>query len=1018
MDLVGETLGHYQIIEELGKGGMATVYKAYQSNLQRHVAIKVLSPALAEDLDLVKRFLREARSAAALHHSNVIVIHDVGSEEDVHYIVSEYLEGMTLSQLLKQEQSLPPQRVLNIIRQIAEAMDYAHSRGYIHRDIKPSNIMVNPDQDDHVTLMDFGLVQVTGGSRITRTGYIMGTPDYMSPEQAKGEAIDHRTDIYSLGVTAYHMFTGKVPFEKPTPHAILLAHIMEEPPQMSLLNQQVSPEIEAVVLKAMAKEPGDRYEWSGDMVTDLETAIVRPGTFVAPMIPPTGPTQSATVVSASPAVSPAAAAPQPQTPPGGVTPYTQTPAGGVTPYPQTPPSGVTPYPQTPATGVPMPRAMPKWVWPLVVIGGFAVVAALIVVGILVGPSVIRLVSATDTPSVSPTPSATAAPVIQRFVVSPQEITQGESVTIEWQVTGVKSVSIAPGVADDTLPSGQVQHKPLEDTLYELILPNGERKSQQVKVKPAPGAPEVEVFEAIPQEPVRGARFQLSWKVAGTTTKCEISAGLGQSSPAVCPVGQLSLEAEKTTTYILTACNGERCHSRSVEVKVVPPSPTPTITPTATATEEPTSTVTEEISTPTLTNTPTPEPATPTPTPTRRPSTPIPTPTPGYGVLFSFEDWGTWKRGEQPYGELTQTQEQVKFGNYAAKLQYDFAGATDDFVVFVNLTNVSGQPDQITAHVYGDGSGHFVNAWIQDAKGEVWSIHLGKANHTGWKKLKGDIAPDLPWPSGHVFGPENDKIDYPIRFYGIVLDRPGSGSTEGEIYFDNIAFVRVGETSAEPDTTSTVDNGGDGTVQPGRIIFTVRVGESYSLYSTDPSWNKMVKAGDTTLALSTCSDNNTATTIDGTTFQLQGLAGHCTVAGTVDQCTSPNGLYRVNTNRAGSGYAVTMWRVSDNKQLEPSYQGSFNIHPGITWAPDSSHFLFSVHQSGYRGDVDKPGVHRVIAFKDSEWPVQYTPDGSYVFYLKPVNGAIADIFVSNPDGSNERNLTNSSVAFKMYPRWRR
>ena len=234
MDLIGRTLGQYEIVEPLGKGGMATVYKAYQASLQRHVAVKVLSPTLAEDPDLVHRFLREAKSAAALHHPSIVVIHDVGSEANTHYTVAEFLEGVTLAQLLDAESAgLSLDRILHIVRQVSDALDYAHARGYVHRDIKPSNIMVDPARNDHATLMDFGLVQVTGQSRITRTGFIMGTPDYMSPEQAKGDPVDRRTDIYSLGVTTYHMLAGNVPFAKPTPHAILMAHIMERPPTIS-----------------------------------------------------------------------------------------------------------------------------------------------------------------------------------------------------------------------------------------------------------------------------------------------------------------------------------------------------------------------------------------------------------------------------------------------------------------------------------------------------------------------------------------------------------------------------------------------------------------------------------------------------------------------------------------------------------------------------------------------------------------------------------------------------------------
>ena len=184
MNLVGTTLGQFQVIEELGRGGMATVYKAFQPALGRYVALKVLLPNLAQDERLVQRFLREARAAAALKHPHVITIYDIGSENDIHYIVTEYLDGLTLAQLLEQTGALGSDRVLHIVQQIADALDHAHHQGYIHRDIKPSNIMVDPARNDHVTLMDFGLVRVIGGSQITLSGTFVGTPDYMSPEQA------------------------------------------------------------------------------------------------------------------------------------------------------------------------------------------------------------------------------------------------------------------------------------------------------------------------------------------------------------------------------------------------------------------------------------------------------------------------------------------------------------------------------------------------------------------------------------------------------------------------------------------------------------------------------------------------------------------------------------------------------------------------------------------------------------------------------------------------------------------
>jgi hypothetical protein len=283
-------------------------------------------------------------------------------------------------------------------------------------------------------------------------------------------------------------------------------------------------------------------------------------------------------------------------------------------------------------------------------------------------------------------------------------------------------------------------------------------------------------------------------------------------------------------------------------------------------------------------------------------------------------------------------------------------------------------------------------------------------------MKGAIDPDRPWPSGPVFGPDNGAIDYPIRFYGIVLDRPGSGSQSGEIYIDDISVSQEAAGTPEPGATKTPSTGLPGTGQIGHIVFTVKAGGSYALYSVDLDWDKMVKIGDTDWERSTCSDANTASTVDGTVIRLREM-GRCSVAGTVDSCTSPNGQYRVYTNRKGDDYQVSLRRVSDDALLEGYYQGALNIHPGINWAPDSSHFLFTVHQSVYRADVGHAGYRQVIPFKDTTWPVEYTPDGAYLFYPKAVQGEIDDIFVVRPDGTGERNLTHSTLADKMCPRWR-
>jgi serine/threonine protein kinase len=994
MEPVVRTLGQFQIVAQVGKGGMATVYKAYQTNLQRYVALKVLSPRLADDLELVKRFLREARSAAALRHPNVMVIHDVVSEGDVHYIVSELLEGITLAQLLQQSGALHPERVANIIRQVASALDYAHSRGYIHRDIKPSNIMIGPDREDHATLMDFGLVQVPGDSRITRTGFIMGTPDYMSPEQAKGDPVDHRTDVYSLGVTLYHALTGIAPFAKSSPHAVLLAHIIEDPPPMSTAERQISSQVEAVVSRAMAKDPRDRYEWAGDLAADLETAVHHPEAFIAPPDRPSMYPQSPPTIQA-----------QQSRQYGGVERSGEQIVSSPSPY-------AVPSQPAPAAPSAADRRRVNWVWPVIGLASFAAIAVLAIFGILFWPQVRPLLLPMEPTAVaSLAATSTPAPQILLFEARPQEIVQGESVTLTWHVSGVDSVTIQPDVREGALPEDTLVHRPAETTTYRLELPGGQTREARVIVRPAPIAPAIAYFRAEPPEQVRGQQFTLSWQISGETDKVEIERG-SDVIQGLTATDQLTLIAEESTALVLHAYNGDLVSTERIEFTVIEPTPTSTYTPQPTPV--PTATPTPL---PTLPPTAT---ATPTVPPTPTPLPPTATPAPSSGVIYAFEDFGLWKRGDQPYGQFTQSQEQVQSGSYAGKLAYDFQAAepTDDFVVFSNPTWLGGQPNTITAWVYGDGSGHLVNAWIEDAQRQVWSVHLGAVSFSGWQQLSGLIDAGRPWPSGKVSGPDNGAIDYPIRFYAIVLDRPGAGPAVGQIYFDDIAVAQVA-VDTPPAETPTPQAGEPAPGQIGQIIFTVKVDETrYSLYTTDPAWSKALKIGDTDWNNSTCIESSgTAGTFDGASVGLRAVE-RCQIAGTVGSCPSPDGSYKVNTNNMGGRFSVVLFNVAENRIQEAYYEGPLNIYVGLNWAPDGSHFLFTADSSVYRADVGQPGVYRVIPYKDAEWPLQYSPDGSMVMFLKPVNGAIADVFVARPDGSGERNLTNASIAVKLCPRWRR
>lgn len=273
MELEGRRLGQYRIVEEVGRGAMAVVYKAYQPALERHVAIKVLPPQFAFDQEFVQRFLREARVAGELQHPNIIPIHEVAQADGHSFIVMPLLEGKTLDELMAERMQLPLLRVERIVQQVVGALDYAHERDVIHRDIKPANIVVDVGNDDDVTVMDFGLVRAAEGTPLTKTGTIVGTPEYMSPEQAEGGRVDHRTDIYSFGVVVFEMVTGRVPFSRSTPRGVLIAHMMEEPPSVSSIRPGVPESVDAAIRKALVKDRAERYRRAGEFGRELGLAI-------------------------------------------------------------------------------------------------------------------------------------------------------------------------------------------------------------------------------------------------------------------------------------------------------------------------------------------------------------------------------------------------------------------------------------------------------------------------------------------------------------------------------------------------------------------------------------------------------------------------------------------------------------------------------------------------------------------------------------------------------------------------
>ncbi|ASA21053.1 Stk1 family PASTA domain-containing Ser/Thr kinase [Paenibacillus donghaensis] len=270
--MIGHELGgRYQVIERIGGGGMALVYRAHDILLNRNVAIKVLRNQFVHDEEFIRRFRREAQSAASLSHSNVVSIYDVGQEDEVHYIVMEYIEGKNLNEIIKERAPLQVDESVRIAAQICDALDHAHQNQIIHRDIKPHNILIG--RNGRVKVTDFGIARAVTSTTITQTGSVIGSVHYFSPEHAKGVATGEKSDLYSLGIVLYQMLTGSLPFLGESPISIALKHLQEEFEEPRLLNPLIPQSVENVILKSMRKNPEERYQSAKQMLRDLETCL-------------------------------------------------------------------------------------------------------------------------------------------------------------------------------------------------------------------------------------------------------------------------------------------------------------------------------------------------------------------------------------------------------------------------------------------------------------------------------------------------------------------------------------------------------------------------------------------------------------------------------------------------------------------------------------------------------------------------------------------------------------------------
>jgi len=274
--LIGKTISNRYVVEEmLGQGGMSAVYKATDPNLKRVVAVKVIHSHLSSNPDFVKRFEEEAAAVAQLRHHGIIQVHDFNKDDDLYYMVLEFVPGETIQDHLKRlndsGRKLSPAKAIEYMASICDAVDYAHQRGMIHRDIKPANLMLTTT--GQVILMDFGIAKIVGGTRHTATGAVVGTAMYMSPEQIKGEQPDRRSDIYSLGVTLFEMVSGRPPFEADSAMTLMMMHVNDPVPNPQKLNPDVPDPLVTIINKALAKDPNNRYQTAAQMAAALRNAL-------------------------------------------------------------------------------------------------------------------------------------------------------------------------------------------------------------------------------------------------------------------------------------------------------------------------------------------------------------------------------------------------------------------------------------------------------------------------------------------------------------------------------------------------------------------------------------------------------------------------------------------------------------------------------------------------------------------------------------------------------------------------
>jgi serine/threonine protein kinase len=929
--LVGKEIGHYRIEAMLGRGGMGAVYQAFDLNLVRPVALKVMHDHLADQDRFQQRFMQEAQAIARLDHPSIVNVHDFGQQGDTLYMVMTYLEGGNLGDYIKelerQGKSVKLDEILFLLSQVADALGYAHVQGVLHRDVKPDNIMIKhllrPERSGEPPLRavvtDFGLAKLLKGGLHTATGLLLGTMDYISPEQCRGEQPGPGSDIYALGVMLFHLATGQLPFKITTLTEAILKHTGEMPPFPSEIRPEIPPPLEVVINKAMAKSPADRYQTAEEVATLLRriratlteddityysrnTQVLsiidqlKTGENLTPAVPFRPPVQPPTTIE-----PPVQAGKQANI--GMVIQPTQlyvTPGGKVKADVILTNRGGTAV----SVRVRVADLPPEWVKirqdVIQLPPGSQQNLALIInppqdSSATAGQHHFRLpaISNANGQELTSVSGYVQVSPFERFTseLRPALLTSGETARRfvrndgntkgTFQVGGedpenivrFESVArnlqdIAPGqigtmdlrVLSDKRPligrtklapfqlqvngqssyqqlGGQLKLKPrisiallvivvlffcaagaagafalVNSGFFETVDVGATFTAQIVAQQQTAEAQPTPEEEATPDP--RETTFAMETiEAAGTVMAITAEAdgdddndGLSnrvESALGTNPIlsdtdSDGLLDGEEMNQYnsdpTIADTDGDGL-SDGEEIRIYRTSANNPDTDgdninDGDEVESGSDPLLQATSTPTRTSTPAPTPtATPTPTPSETPTPQNLSAGTGSGLPMGFESFGVWGRGDQANGTISQSGEQAYSGGTSAKISYDFPGPDNDFVVFLQFNDIPGQPTGLSVWVYGDGEGHYLNAWIIDSEGETWQMPYGRVTHTGWAQMTGDIDTDQDWPWTHISGPSNEVVDYPIRFRGFALDDVNNAfSGQGEIYLDVLTAV--------------------------------------------------------------------------------------------------------------------------------------------------------------------------------------------------------------------------------------